>query len=63
MQKKLHSVPEPPIPEHPVPEPLLQKESAPLSSQRSLVCVSCIMSAVYVGRMAVVPVSRSGNAS
>lgn len=45
MQKKLHSVPEPPIPEH-----LLQKESAPLSSQRSLVCVSCIMSAVYVGR-------------
>lgn len=58
MQKKLHSTPEHPIPEH-----LLQKESAPLSSQRSLVCVNCIMSAVYVGRMAVVPVSRSGNAS
>ena len=50
MQKKLHSIPEHPIPEHPVPEPLLQKESAPLSSQRSLVCVSCIVSAVYVGR-------------
>ena len=63
MQKKLHSVPEHPVPEHPVPEPLLQKESAPLSSQRSLVCVNCTMSAVYVGRMAVVPVSRSGSAS